>query len=145
MPIHSLPDRGDPRVVAGLLAKEVLASLAKERDLQAESWFINFIRLLDTYRHNAFRSRKQRGVLERSDNAAKRPPSTDTMPRVRQALEAAHAEIFGEGTPRNDVVEFLIGVLEPCFRSGMELPTPGDLERTRQFVEALIRNLQAQP
>lgn len=141
MPIHSIPDRGDPRVVAGLLAKEVLATLDVERERQMQSSFINFIRLLDTYRHDAFRSRKQRGVLERSDNAPKRPPASDTVPKVRQALAAAHAEIFGE-RPKPEVVAFLIGVLEPCFKRDRPLPPPEDLDKTKRFIEALIRNLQ---
>lgn len=141
MPIHSPRDRGDHRVVCGLLAKEVLAKLDVEHDQQARSSFINFIRLLDTYRHDAFRSRRQRGVLKRSDHAPKRPAAVDTIPKVRQALDAAHREVFGP-LPKAEVVDFLIRALEPCFQRDQPIPPPGDLETTKRFIESLLRHLQ---
>lgn len=141
MPIHSLPDRGDPRVVAGLLAKEVLATIDAAHERQMPSSFISFIRLLDTYRHDAFRTRKQRGVLERSDNVPRRPPAADTTSRVRQALAAAHAEVFGDAS-RPEVVAYLIRVLEPCFREDRPQPSPAEIDKTKRFIEALIRNLR---
>ena len=141
MSIHSLPDRGDPRVVCGLLAKDVLATLDAEQEIKVDSPFINFIRLLDTYRHDAFRLRRQRGVLARSDDAGKRPLTRNSMPKVREALAAAHAEVFGDDlTP--DVVEFLIRSIEPCFRSDRTQLTNDEIDKTRRFIEALIQNLE---
>ena len=141
MSIHSLPDRGDPGVVCGLLAKDVLATLDAERDLQHDAPFINFIRLLDTYRHDAFRLRRQRGVLERSGDAAKRPLAENTMPKVRDALAAAHAEIFGD-VVKPEVVNYLIRALETCFVPSESPRSREAIDETKKFIEALIRNLQ---
>ena len=140
MSIHSLPDRGDPRVVCGLLARDVLATLDAEPDTKVDSPLINFIRLLDTYRHDAFRLRRQRGVLARSDDARKRPLIKNSMPKVREALVAAHEEVFGDAL-KLEVVEFLIRSLEPCFRDGRSQLTNEETDKTRRFIEALIRNL----
>ena len=140
MSIHSLPGQGDPRVVCGLLARDVLATLDAERDLQIDSPFINFIRLLNTYQHDAFRLRRQRSVLERSGDVTKRPSPENTMPKVREALAAAHEEVFGDAL-KPYVVNYLIRALEPCFKSDEPPLSHERIDKTRKFIEALIRNL----
>jgi len=140
MSIHSVPTSSDPRVVCGLLAKEVLATIDR-RDDDDESAFINFVRLLDVYRHDAFRGRKPRGVLERSARGPRRAPQKpDTLPRVKAALAAAHEEVFGAAS-KADVAAFVIRVLEQCYKQGSPQPDRTELRTTKRFIETLIENL----
>ncbi len=143
MTIRSISSRGDPRVVCGLLAKEVLTTLEAQR-LEAEDEFlINLIRLLDMYRYGTFKTRHPRGVLDRRPikkrNLLKRP---DSMPRVQESLRAAHHAVFGVQKTEDEVSVLLTDILEKCRPNAPKEPTQEELISIRNFLEAFLHNLE---
>ncbi len=145
MPVHSLEKRNDPRIVCGLLAREVLKNFGEPgKDEKRSVFYNNLKRLLQMYRFDTFMSHKPRGVLKRSpiSNAKLiRGERKNAMSDVRTALEAAHNEIFGDELNTVQVVDFLTNVLDAMSSGDIQNLDHNDIEKARLFFKALENNI----
>jgi len=145
MAIHSLERRSDPRVVCGLLASSVLKRLGHPgKDEDFAVFLRNLIRLLELYRFGTFSEHKHRGILQRGPLGANKSSdsfSSEAMSAVKDALEQAHKEVFGDQSSEY-VANYLTGIFE-SLETGQHVE-PDDLELARRFLEVLNVRIQAQ-
>lgn len=145
MAIHSLASGSDPRVVCGVLAREALKAFQHQAPPSDQSrhyvFFTNLIRLLELYRYDLFSDFRPRGILvrEHSDRPSGQAATAENMNAVRDALQAAHRQVFGNQSIE-EVVEFLQAVLA-AVRDGDDRP-PADVAKVREFIESFGEHLK---
>ena len=149
MAIYSGAHERNPVVTSGILAEAALDALDAVEANRARDEFtavtVNLLRLLEMYRVGRFSPCTSRGGfshrVSRADLKA-RSRQRQALARVRDALEAAHAEVFGD-ISRSDLLNNVGHVLK-LFASADTRPDipPDDFDRTRRFVRVLSEQLR---
>src|SRR5687767_13208928 len=88
--------RSDPRVMAALIADTSLRFIEQGQVPASPRVFeATLLRLLDTYRYDAFQQVKHRSILGRVPaRRGESEPAEDLIGEVREAIQAAHRAMF---------------------------------------------------
>ncbi|MCG7974903.1 MAG: hypothetical protein JAZ16_07595 [Candidatus Thiodiazotropha taylori] len=147
MTIHSTGNRSDPRVVCGLLAREVLENLEglqqKKKTEHYEIFLLNFLRLMEQYRFDKFSHREPHGILERSSKRTFKKRN-ELMQRelkeVKNALFAAQQSAFDD-LPTDQVINIVKSVINDVKDDDLTSISADDLNKTRDFLRSLEEHL----
>lgn len=135
MSLHSIDRQSDPRVTCGLLAKEIIKDLdsAPSEEDDRKVLISNFIRLLEMYRYDRFVDRKPRGVLMRNVNGKLQHKQKQPLLDIKQALEQAKLEVYGEDVAQEEVAIRLIKILRSLRDNKLEEVDNNELQQARRF------------
>lgn len=149
MAIHSARRQSDPRIVCGILAREVLASWPDHQagqPLESEDlkvYLTNLIRLLEMYRYDSFALRESPGVLVLRSNRtahARYAHRVERLELVKQAFDSATNDVFPDHD-KAQVIAQVTNVLR-AMHSGAEVD-PNNKANARRFLESLRAHLSA--
>jgi len=146
MPIMASQSRSDARGTAQLLASMALDCIGNPDTAPDQEVALNNVyRLLESYRTNALFG-AERPVSTRAEPAAERlalrRPIERHMKDVRDAIGFALRATFAEMTT-DEAIQKVEDVLRSVAYPNVVqvVPPPGDIRRTAQFFEELIRRL----
>jgi hypothetical protein len=149
MPLISMYDRDNSRTVYRMLSDKAIEQFdTPPKDDIDRLLFKSLARLLEHYRYDSFADRDPIGVLD-AVHPGLRPRRAGALghganfSEVRGALETARQSVFGH-EPRDQVVEFLQGVLARFIKGPAQEAMASESERNRakQFFTAFSERLR---